>query len=171
MNYDKAFERVIGNEGELSMDPQDRGNWTSGEVGVGLLKGTKYGVSAMSYPEEDIAGLSLERARFIFHRDFWSRVYGDELPDGVAFQAFDFAINSGCDTALRKLQLAVGVADDGDWGKHSRAAAAALSESDIIMRLCAFRLRYMASLSSWSHNGRGWARRIATDLLYGAEDS
>lgn len=35
MNFDQAFDRLLGNEGGLSMDPNDPGNWTGGHVGVG----------------------------------------------------------------------------------------------------------------------------------------
>lgn len=171
MDFDTAFERLLGNEGKLSLDPKDRGNWTSGEVDVGELKGSKFGISAMSYPKEDIRNLTKERAKEIYFRDFWNRIHADKLPDGVAFQAFDFAVNSGIETAIRKLQRALGVADDGRWGPITRAAAEQMSESDIIMRYVAERLDFWRSLSTWQHNGKGWAGRAAQDLRYGAEDS
>ena len=171
MTFDLAFERLLGHEGRLSLDPKDRGNWTSGIVGVGELKGSFMGISAMSYPTLDIPNLTVGAVKQIYQRDFWDKVHADALHDGVAFQTFDFAVNSGIGTAIRKLQLAVGVADDGDWGPISSVAAANMSESDTIMRLCAARLRFMTFLSSWSDNGRGWARRIAGNLEYGAEDS
>jgi len=43
MNFDLAFDRVIGHEGGYTDDPRDRGNWTGGATGRGELKGTKYG--------------------------------------------------------------------------------------------------------------------------------
>jgi len=171
VTFELAFERLLGHEGHLSLDPKDRGNWTSGIVGVGELKGSFMGISAMSYPDLDIPNLTVEHVKAIYLRDFWDKVDGDHLYDGVAYQTFDFAVNSGIGTAIRKLQLAVGVADDGDWGPISSAAAANMSESDTIMRLCAARLRFMTFLSGWSNNGRGWARRIAGNLEYGATDS
>lgn len=169
--FDTAFERVIGHEGNLSMDPTDRGNWTSGIVGVGELKGTKYGISAMSYPHLDIKNLTLDQAKQIYRVDFWSKVNGDRLPDGVSYQLFDFAVNSGIGTAIRYLQRSVGVADDGQWGPASQAAADAMTETDIIKLLCAERLEYMTKLTGWPVNSRGWARRIAGNLRYGAVDS
>lgn len=169
--FDTAFHRVIGHEGHLSLDPTDRGNWTSGIVGVGELKGTKYGISAMSYPHLDIKNLTVDQAKAIYRADFWSQVHGDRLPDGVAYQLFDFAVNSGITTAIRYLQRAVGVADDGHWGPASQAAAAAMTETDIIMRLCGERLDYMTKLTGWPVNSRGWARRIAGNLRFGAVDS
>jgi hypothetical protein len=37
-------------EGGLSMDERDPGNWTGGAIGKGELRGTKYGISAQTYP-------------------------------------------------------------------------------------------------------------------------
>ena len=39
--FDLSFDRVVGHEGGLSLDRNDRGNWTSGKIGVGSLNGTK----------------------------------------------------------------------------------------------------------------------------------
>lgn len=159
MDYATAFERLMGAEGGYVNDPNDPG----GE--------TKWGISKRTYPSLNIAGLTREDARVIYQRDFWNRIHASELHDGVAFQTFDFAVNSGVDTAVRYLQRTVRVVDDGNWGPKSRAAAAAMSESDTIMRLNALRLNFMTHLSNWPAASRGWARRISSNLLYGAEDS
>lgn len=159
MDFDMAFSRLMENEGGLVNDPNDPG------------KLTKYGVSQRSYPNLDIAALTLEDCKAIYKRDFWNRIHADELHDGVAFQAFDFAVNSGIETAVRKLQAALGVADDGHWGPVTTAAAKAMSETDQIMRLNAQRLRFMSRLTNWPNASRGWARRIADNLDYGSVDS
>jgi len=159
MTFDTIFDRVIGHEQGYVNDPNDPG----GE--------TKWGVSKRSYPNIDIKNLSREDAKRIYHRDFWMRINGGDLYDGVAYQLFDFAINSGVETAIRYLQRAIGVADDGIWGPRSQTALNGMTESDVIMRLSGERLMFMTKLVNWPHAGKGWARRIATNLLYGAEDS
>lgn len=159
MNFDIAFDRLMGAEGGYVHDPNDPG----GE--------TNWGISKRSYPSVNIKALTRDGAKEIYRRDFWTRIHADELHDGVAFQTFDFAVNSGIETAVRMLQRAVGAVEDGHWGPKSRAASVAMSESDTIMRLCAFRLRFMTMLSNWPSASRGWARRISSNLLYGAEDS
>lgn len=171
MDFDTAFDRLLGNEGALSLDPNDRGNWTSGIIGVGELKGTKWGVSAAAYPHLDIRNLTKSDAKAVYLADFWSRIHADDLPPAAAFQAFDFAVNSGIGTAIRYYQRALGVADDGAWGPVTRSAAIAMAASDQVMRLCAERLDFMTRLSGWPTQGRGWARRIANNLRYGAVDS
>jgi lysozyme family protein len=159
VTFDDAFDRLIGHEGGYVNDPNDPG----GE--------TKWGISKRSYPHLHIGTLTREDARAIYKRDFWDRIDADRMYDGVAFQCFDFAVNSGIGTAVRYLQRAVGVADDGRWGPVSRAAAAALPESDTIMRFLGERLDFMTRLNNWQFHGKGWARRIAQDLRYGALDS
>jgi len=120
---------------------------------------------------EDIKNLTRDRAKVLFRRDFWDRVHADTLYDGVAYQLSDFAYHSGAETAVRYLQRALDVADDGHWGPVSQAAADASTEADVIMRLCAERLDFMTRLKNWPHAGKGWARRIAQNLRYGALDS
>jgi len=159
LTFDAAFDRLMGHEGGYVNDPNDPG----GE--------TNWGISKRSYPQVDIRNLTREGAKVIYKRDFWDAAHADEMYDGVAFQALDFAINSGIQTAIRKLQKAVGAADDGWWGPITRAKVAEMSESDVIMRFVAERLDFWRSLSTWRHFGNGWAGRAATNLRYGAEDS
>lgn len=159
MNFDTAFGRLMGHEGGYVNDPNDPG----GE--------TKWGVSKRSYPNLDIKNLTKQNAEDIFFRDFWLPVNGDKLYDGVAWQLADFAYHSGAQTAVRYYQRALGVADDGHFGPVSQAAAAAMSESDQIMLVLAERLDFMSRTKNWVHHGKGWARRIAHNLRYGAEDS
>lgn len=159
MTFDDAFDRLMGHEGGYVFDKNDPG----GE--------TKFGISKRSYPNEDIPNMTRDRAKVLFRRDFWDKVNGDLLQDGVAFQAADFAYHSGPSVAVRYLQRSLGVADDGDWGPASQTAADGSDEHDTIMLLIAERLDFMTRLKNWPHHGRGWARRMAGNLRYGAMDS
>ena len=156
-DFNTAFDRLIGHEGGYVNHPNDPG----GE--------TNWGISRRSYPTTNIRSLTREDAKAIYRRDFWAPL-GD-APDAVKFQAFDFAVNSGISTAIRKLQAAIGVADDGHWGPISAAKLASLDQNDVLMKYIALRLRFMASLSAWSTFGRGWANRIAQQLEYAAQDN
>ena len=159
MTFEAVFDRVMGHEGGYANDPNDPG----GE--------TNWGISRRSYPDLNIKSLTREEAKEIYRRDFYSHISADRLPDGVVFQLFDFAVNSGIETAVRYLQRALGVADDGHWGPVSQAAADGTSEPDMILHLNAERLMFMTRLKNWPHAGRAWARRIAQNLRYGAIDS
>lgn len=170
MNYDTAFERVIGHEGKWQNNPKDRGNWTTGVVGQGQLKGTKYGVSAMSYPQLDIKNLTLQQAKAIYYKDFWMRVSGDVLHNALVYQLFDAAINHGPGNAVRMLQRAVGVVDDGGMGPVTHRAVVVRGTDDTLKKFNAQRIRFFTKISTFDEFGRGWMRRVADNLDYAADD-
>lgn len=165
LGFDDAFERLIGHEGVYSKDSRDRGNWTGGKVGVGELKGTKWGISAAQYPDENIPGLTIERAKQIYRRDYWAHIQGDQLPAWIAFHVFDAAVNSDPETSVRWLQRAVGARPDGILGAQTIACARRADPGTALARFNGHRLGAMTDMSTWADHGRGWARRIARNLV------
>lgn len=157
ISFDMAFDRLLGHEGRYSNDPRDPG----GE--------TNWGISKRSYPAVDIKNLSVDAAKSIYRRDFWQPL-ADAHPS-IKFQVFDFAVNGGLSVAIRKLQAAIGVADDGHWGLVSAQALSSLDVNDVLLRFNAQRLRFYASLSNWPVYGKGWTVRVAGNLDYAAEDN
>ncbi|MDR5904415.1 glycoside hydrolase family 108 protein [Franzmannia qiaohouensis] len=170
MDYHTAFARVIGHEGKFQNNPKDRGNWTTGIVGHGENKGTKFGVSAMSYPELDIKNLSLAQAKDVYHRDFWLRVAGDVLHEALVYQLFDAAINHGPGNAIRMLQRAAKVSDDGDMGEITHRAISDRGIDDMLKLFNAERIDFFTRISTFDEFGRGWMRRVAHNLRFAADD-
>lgn len=168
--FDKAFERVIGHEGGYTTDPKDRGNWTTGIIGKGECKGTKYGISAASYPNLDIKNLAEVQAKDIYHKDYWQAISLDKLYPAMAFQVFDAAINHGKTAAIKLLQKAVGTKQDGIIGPATLAAANSLTSPEAIYKFNAARIELYTSISTFQTYGRGWMARIANNLRYAAED-
>ena len=152
MDFDQAFKTLIGHEGGYVNDPRDPG----GE--------TKFGVSKRAYPDVDIASLTLDQAKAIYKRDYWDRARCDQLPEAVAFQVFDTAVNSGIGQSIRFLQRAVGVADDGQVGPLTIRAVQRLDAEAVVSRFNGHRLDFLTRLSTWDVYGRGWARRVANNL-------
>jgi lysozyme family protein len=171
MNFDEAFQRVVGHEGKYQEDRADRGNWTSGIIGVGELRGTKFGISAMAYPHLDIKNLTLAQAKDIYKRDYWDRAKMGEYDPGFAFQVFDAQVNHGPGNAIRFLQRAVGVADDGSVGRLTLAAVKATSVTDLVMLFNSERLAFITRLEKFQRYGGGWVNRVALNLKYGAQDT
>lgn len=95
-------------EGGQSWDKNDPGNYTGCQVGEGLFKGTKYGISACSYPHLDIPNLTLDEVTAIYRTDFWEKIDGDSLPHPLALYAFDTAVNLGLGVAKELLDLCDG---------------------------------------------------------------
>ena len=57
------------------------------------MKGTKYGVSAASYPYLDIVSLTLDDAKALYVKDFWAKIGGDSLGYPLNLVVFDAAVN------------------------------------------------------------------------------
>lgn len=159
-SFDKSFDYVVGREGTFDDDPQDDGNWTGGKQGAGELKGTKFGISAAAYPNEDIQALTLERAKLLYRHDYWDKLECDTWDPRVAFVLFDAAVNQGVDRAKRMLQRAVGVNDDGKIGPHTRSAVRLHSPETFIEYFQAERILEYAQAARWERFKRGWARRV-----------
>ena len=152
VNFDQAFEALIGHEGGYSNDSRDPG----GE--------TKYGISKRAFPGEDIPNLTLERAKEIYLKDYWGPAGCDTVPDGVKFDLFDMAVNSGVKAAIRTLQYAVKETPDGILGPKTLQAVQSMPAARLKARFNGERLHFMTTLPSWVNFGKGWARRIASNL-------
>lgn len=153
MTFDEAFARVIGHEGGYVNDPRDPG----GE--------TKYGISKRAYPRLDIKALTVTTAKAIYLTDYWIPAGCDRAPVAVRYDLFDAAVNSGIQQAVKWLQRAAQVKDDGDFGPKTQAACIALPGDALRARFNGARLQFMTDLPTWDRFGRGWARRIASNLI------
>jgi len=157
MNFEQAFEKLIGHEGKYSNNPADPG----GETMYGVTKAT---ARAHGY-SGNMIDLPLSAAKLIYKSSYWDTVRADDLPDAVRFDVFDASVNSGPRQAIKFLQRAAGVADDGIIGGQTLAAIRSIDPQLLDKRLSGHRLKYMADLKTWPSFARGWARRIATNLI------
>lgn len=151
--YDECFTRLMGNEGGYSNNPKDPG----GE--------TNWGISKRSYPELDIKNLTQDAAKAIYKRDFWDKCRCDELFPALAFALFDCAVNSGCGQAVELLQRTVGVAEDGAFGRVTMRRVNDEGASTLTAKYLGHRLQFMTGLRPWDTFSKGWARRIAEQLV------
>ncbi|WP_457321647.1 glycoside hydrolase family 108 protein [Roseateles sp. P5_E11] len=157
--FGEAFKRLLINEGGYVCDPRDPG----GE--------TRYGISKRAYPHLDIKALTLEDCKAIYKHDFWDRAQCDKLPRQFAFQALDAAVNHGIGNAVRWMQRAAKVADDGVVGPITIAAVTRADPHDLVLRFNGERLRFYTKLSTFDAFGRGWVNRVAGNLDFAAEDN
>ena len=165
MNFETAFEILIGHEGGYTDNPKDPGNWTGGKQGAGVLKGTKFGIAANTYPDEDIKNLTVPRAKYLYLRDFWNKLSLDKLPECVRFDLFDAAVNSGVQQSAKFLQRAAGVVDAGVIGPATIAAANKIDPEQMDSRISGYRLMFLADLKVFPDFGKGWVRRVANNLV------
>lgn len=163
LTFQQIFDRLIGHEGGYVNDPRDPG----GETNWGITKGTAL---ANGYAGA-MKAMTREQAFKIYQSAFWVRYQCEKMPSAIAYQFFDAAVNHGLGNASRMLQRAVGVADDGVIGNMTLAAVKKMAISDVIMRLNAERLEFYCKLGNFATYGKGWVRRVAGNLKYGAIDN
>ncbi len=149
-NLPKCLQISLSHEGGFTKDKRrDPGNSTGGKVGKGVLKGTKFGVAAASYPHLDIPNLTLADIRPIYEKNYWRPINGDLLPAGIDLASLHFGINSGVSRSARSLQSVLGVKQDGRIGGETVKAAIISDGKAVIKKLCAKRLSFMQSLAIW----------------------
>ncbi|MGX8008156.1 phage terminase large subunit family protein [Mesorhizobium sp. ORM8.1] len=98
----------------------------------------------------------------LYRRFYWDAVAGAELPDGIDYAVFDFAVNSGPGRAAKYLQAVLGIAQDGRVGPATLAAANAKPAGVVVDALCDARLAFLQRLPTWPGFGRGWSARVAS---------
>ncbi|OOF59309.1 glycoside hydrolase family 108 protein [Rodentibacter myodis] len=163
LTFQQIFDRLIGHEGGYVNDPRDPG----GETNWGITKRTAQANGYLG----SMRAMTREQAFKIYYSAFWVRYQCEKMPSAVAFQFFDAAVNHGLGNASRMLQRAVGVVDDGIIGNMTLATIKKIAISDVIMRLNGERLEFYCKLGNFATYGKGWVRRIAGNLRYGAKDN
>jgi lysozyme family protein len=163
MDFDLAFDRLMGHEGGYVNHPSDPG----GETMFGVTKR----VAQQHGYFGDMKALTRETAKRIAKQAYWDRAQCDQFDGAIGYQVLDAAFNHGVGNAVRFLQRAVDVADDGYFGQISLAAVKAMTVTDVLSRFNAERLEFYTKLSTWGSFGKGWARRIVGNLRFQAIDA
>lgn len=157
MDFDKAFSLLLGSEGGYSDHKADPGGKT--QFGITERVARAHGFTG------DMRTLTRDEAKRIYRADYWEPVCADDLPPQVRYDVFDGAVNSGVKQSVKWLQRAAGVTDDGIIGPKTLAAVHATAPDRVAKRYNGHRLRFMKDLKNWPSFSRGWAERIAANLL------
>jgi len=161
MSWDKAITHVLEWEGGAahSLDPDDPGNYT-GQDKTGELRGTKYGISALSFPLLDIKGLTEDQARSIYRDRYWREIQGDKLPEPLAIMLMDSAVNCGISRSVKWLQKTLRIQADGSLGPVTLAAVKTQTGVYLAKEVADQRERHYRLLKTWGKYGKGWMNRL-----------
>jgi lysozyme family protein len=153
-NYAQALKQVLKYEGGYVDHPKDPGGPTNKGVTQAVYDAWQ---KSQNLPTQSVRNISDATVAAIYKQQYWDRINGDNLPAGVDFAVFDYAVNSGVSRAAKTLQAVVGVTQDGVIGPATIQA----TKTYVAMTVTNKRLAFMQSLSIWSTFGKGWAARIA----------
>ena len=159
MNFDKAFARLLDNEGGYSNNASDPGGRTNWGITEAVARANGY--------TGDMRDMTQDFAKHIYRSVYWDSVGIVNLPDAVQFDVFDGAVNSGPSQSVKWLQRAAGVPDDGVIGHMTITACSLIPGYVLAARYNGQRLMFMTNLKPtvWDAFGKGWTRRIAKNLM------
>jgi lysozyme family protein len=156
-NYELALAHVLQYEGGYTNHPADPGGPTN--FGITLANLSEWRKTHCT--ASDVECMAKEEAEAIYKAMYWDKVYGDILPHGLDIAVFDCAVNQGVGRAIKLLQRAVKVQEDGVLGKLTLKAVNGLPASDMLHEFMALRMQAYGSLTTLFRTfGLGWSRRL-----------
>ena len=116
-------------------------------------------------------GQFMESFYSFYKTNFWDKIKGDEInSQAVANALYDFAVNSGVKTAVKKIQQALqtfalhkNLTADGIMGPKTLEAINEQDERDICNKLCDKRSEFFNEIAKKGQNAKflkGWLNRV-----------
>jgi lysozyme family protein len=158
LNYPKALAAVLKHEGGYVNHPADPGGATNKGITQAVYDAYRKRLGLFSRSVKMIDDAELQA---IYRKQYWEMIRGDELPTGIDYAVFDFAVNSGVSRAAKYLQMTLGVKADGIIGQITLKAAEEAEPRIIINEICDRRMDFLMGLSTWRVFGTGWKGRVA----------
>lgn len=154
--FARCIPLILKHEGGYSDHPSDPG----GATNMGITRATLEAWRGVPVSKTDVMALTRAEAESIYRAKYWDAVKADDLPPGVDYAMFDYAVNSGPGRAAKALQRAVGEAQDGILGARTMLAVWSMDRERVIIAICDGRLAFLQSLPGWVAFGGGWGRRV-----------
>lgn len=154
-NFDQCFEWLLRHEGGFVNHPKDPGGMTN----LGVTRKVLEEFYGHEVSEQQMRDLTPGEVKPLYRENYWDRIRGDELPAGVDWFTFDWAVNSGVSRASKALQQIVGATSDGVIGSGTLRAVRELEPDFIITRMFLKRQDFYESLDSFKTFGNGWSKR------------
>lgn len=156
-SFDSSLMAVLLHEGGYVNNPHDPGGATNRGVTQAVYDDWRLDRKLTPRSVKFIATAEVEQ---IYRERYWDKIRGDDLPAGVDYCTFDFAVNSGVMRSAKFLQRVSNVVADGKIGPMTIAAVKAVPAKLTIDMLCNERLAFLRSLGTFKHFGKGWVRRV-----------
>jgi len=156
-NFPQCFALVLKNEGGYVDNPKDPG----GATNLGCTKAVWEEWVGHEVTKDDIRDLKPNDVMPLYKAKYWDTIKGDDLPEGVDYAVFDFAINSGPSRAAKALQSVLSVNVDGQIGPATLRALETSNPREVATAVCEARLAFLQSLLTYGTFGKGWSKRVS----------
>ena len=168
-NFGNCVHKVLRHEGGYVNHPDDPGGITN----LGVTKKVYDAWTGKESTVDQMKALDDEDVKPIYEENYWNKIKGDELPNGLDLCIFDFGVNAGPSRAAKMIQKMADTTVDGGIGPNTIKAINALVKKDgleeVIKLYQAKRQAYYESLKHFDTFGRGWTRRNEDTTAYALE--
>jgi len=164
-NFSTCLDMLLKHEGGFVDHPRDPGGMTN--LGVTLAVYEDY--LGRDVSEDEMRSLTPEDVAPVYKQNYWDRVKGDELPSGVDWSVFDWAVNSGPSRASKALQRIVGSYPDGAIGPNTLTKIFEADVHVILNNMHKNRQEFYENLKTFDTFGKGWTRRNDETLAQSLE--
>ena len=159
-NFDKCLQLILHHEGGYVNHPEDPGGMTN----LGVTKRVYEDWVGYAVSEHTMQNLTEEDVAPIYKKNYWDRIKGDDLPEGLNLCVFDFGVNAGTGRAAKYLQTMIGTVADGGIGPMTLRAldehVSLIGLQETIEKYQENRQGYYETLKTFKTFGRGWTRRV-----------
>ena len=162
---EEVIDGILAAEGGYTNDPNDRGGPTNFGITLDTLRTYKPG--AKNATAEDVKNMTVEDAMDIYRKQYCAPFEWVDNATVFKFLA-NSAVQHGKTGAIKLLQRAVGLQDDGILGPATKGAVAAADSTELLAAIVAERCRYYTAIVHKNPSQAkficGWVNRIAGDL-------
>ena len=152
-------------EGGWANDPDDTGGCTMSGITIGTYR-TYFGRNKTC---EDLRRITEDNWLYVFKRGYWDKMRADEINNqSIAQLCVDMGWGSGCKTAIKKIQAALGLEADGIIGPLTLGALNNPNSRRVFETLWNMRYEWFNQIAKRGNNAKflkGWLRRLR-DITY-----
>lgn len=163
-NFEQSLTNLLGSEGGYQDDPEDTGNFLfdgrKGCTNWGITQAAWESYVGHKVSNADMRTLTWEKISDFYRKKYWNVCQCDALPSGIDYLVFDFSVNSGPGTAIKRLQESVNCTPDGIIGSRTLQYIANFNKTDLIEKYSKAKETYYKSLKLFPKYGKGWLNRI-----------
>lgn len=156
-NFDSALKMILKHEGGYVHHKLDPGGMTN----LGVTKKVWEEWVGKAVGEKEMRALTPDTVAPMYKKKYWDAVKADELPTGLDYLMFDFAINAGPGRAIKTMQKAIGTTPDGAIGPKTMQALKDADQKDLIAKFSMEKELFYKALPTFATFGKGWMRRVA----------
>ncbi len=156
-NWQESFEHLLSSEGGFIRHPSDPGGMTN----LGVTKAAWENWMGRASDEYEMRQLTPEQVEPMYKEKYWDACRCDELPPGLDYLVFDFAVHAGPGRSIKTLQTAVGATPDGRFGAMTMEAVMNTGHHRLIEHFSEAKEEFYRALAAFETFGKGWLYRLA----------